>query len=320
MFSPAKVEFLSLGARMALREPLFYRYAADAAFAVKAFFFAATMLGLAVACIAAMAASMVIVWKASKSESYSPWGFFALAWIVSALVFVFLYAFDDGRSTIDHLGTDVFKLAVDKPWTKLGYPSDLRTWIKIANGLASGGAVFVALCICTLAPPPLPTALNETGETKVILTRAAQEIEERVRSLKYLLFWASAILVTGVANMQAWRDWPTLVLDKWDKATSAEFKQLAAASVGYDSFLFFLILVAMFLPMAVWLQSSAQKLGESAAEYAIAESAANWLSSKGLTLSFNEMAQRLIAVLSPILAAPILELVKALALLGQGGL
>jgi len=205
----------------------------------------------------------------------------------------------------------------------MSFSGNLALWVDFANALGIAGAVFIAICVCAIAPktPPgaapcengdTPTDENTISALKKEVEAYADDLEARTRWLKYLLFGAAAILIAGVANMQIWRAWPTAILTAVDANTGMAYQQFADASIVYHSFLFALILIAIFVPMAAWMQRNARVLSETAKACKLLEvkTAATWRQENGLTLSFSENIQRILAVLSPILAGPILELIK----------
>ena len=83
-----------------------------------------------------------------------------------------------------------------------------------------------------------------------------------------------------------------------------------------------LILIVLFLPMAIWMKRNARILSDTAkaCELTKSKTTAMWRQENGLSLSFSEGLQRVLAVMSPILIGPLLELIKgSTALPGMGG-
>jgi hypothetical protein len=321
-FSDSKVDILTDGDVYILSKYLIH-YTKEAGFSAHGYLYATSLLALIVASVGAVATSVLIVLQENETRSRPRRRFFVIPVLFSGLIFLTMTSYGDAESTVDFLGDQVFELAVVLHWAKMGLPFTLASWIDFANALGISGAVFIAICVCAIAPkaPPMirtrtvdETDLNEDEKKKLSaqIAIAVDDLEARTRWLKYLLFGAASILIAAVANMQAWRGWPNVVLDAVNADTGKAYKLLADASITYHSFLFVMILIAIFMPMAVWMQQNARILSESAKALGLIQmkTPAMWRQENGLALSFSENMQRILAVISPILVGPLFELAK----------
>ena len=170
-------------------------------------------------------ASIVIVLQESDAPCREKLSFLAAPVLVSGAIFVTLTGFAKAETTIDFLGWRVFELTVIEHWRPIDFSLLLSSWIDAANAFGIAGAVFIAMCVCVITPNKPPTwspatATNDKAAVASAMAVVKQEVENavddleaRTRWLKYLLFGASAILISAVANVQAWRGWPTEVLN-----------------------------------------------------------------------------------------------------------
>jgi len=301
----------------------------ETALAAQGYVFAASLLALLVTCAAAIMASVLIVQQESDTPSRLRWRFLAIPALFSSIIFLVFTSHLQVESMITFLGADVFKLTVVEHWEAMEFPRTLSKWIDMANALGISGAVFIAICVCAIAPKVPPKMADDAKHDEAAIVsfkndveRAADDLEARTRWLKYLLFSASAILISAVANMEAWRGWPTGILKAVNPITAEAYELLAKATIYYHAFMFVLILIAIFLPMAIWMQRNARILSESAKAGGLAtmKTPAMWRQENGLSLSFSESFQRILAVLSPILIGPLMELIKgSIAIPGIGG-
>lgn len=285
-----------------------------AALAAQGYLFATTVLALAITFLTTVGVSTGLICQQHKGDRATILTYLALAVVASVGVLCTMTSLTEEKSTIDFLGASVFDLTLNAYWQQTGILFSLSEWVDIANVMGISGAVFIAICVCAIAPAalPKPRSVSETPAFKVVVERMADDLEARTRWLKYLLFGASAVLISAIANMQAWRGWPVPVLKAVDPDTAKAYEALANATTQYHAFLFVLILIAIFLPMAMWLRRNARILSELAKENGLIPNITPtaWREANGLSLSFSEGMQRVVAVVSPLLIGPLLELVK----------
>lgn len=280
-----------------------------------------TFLALVAACGAAALFGLTVVWRSVPR---------AQAWLVigiGAFVAIWLArSLWGGESLVDHLGKDVFTATVDRyaacgeagcpeatpeairarlkeagcgRLVNLGKASCrgtplLRLEIDLLNTLAIGAAVLAALAACTLMWHEPQRRGRESAQ------RGQRELAERRTMLKHLLFAAAAALLAGLYAMRAWREWPLVFFgDPKKDAAARAYAQLVGATINYQAVHFVLILAAIFLPVALVLnRQGAGAHGGEAAQ-------AGWS-------EFKEFAKKLGAILAPLLAGPVPELVAKL--------
>jgi hypothetical protein len=194
----------------------------------------------------------------------------------------------------------------------------LNAIVFLSNWLAILVGTLIAFAVPTLAPSK--RTAREAG-APVDVETAARDLAARNRSLKYLLFATAGFLFAGLVHFKSWSSWP---LAYWTTATLKHPPSVVAGKAGYEAVqsaminaeatLYVLIMFAAFGPMAFWLRHMASNLAARVPDVASGKvKADDWLAARGVALSIGEHAQRLAALLSPFLAAPLIELIKSAA-------
>jgi hypothetical protein len=233
------------------------------------------------------------------------------------------------------------KISAAKETGKKSSEDRLLPLVKVItlSGLASV-LVLVAITLCTVVISVLPTepqvtsVLNDTDNpagaehldrsSRDRLNDAAHDLADRIRNLKYLAFAAAAALGIGVAFFKSWAEWPLafwFAIDKKDKVHWPfvdAYQTLASALENYEGLFFVTIMVTVFGPLALILSRRGRHLARLDPE--LVDDPAKrtqWLANHGLTLTTWDQAQRFLVFVSPLLAAPIAELVKQLVTLAK---
>jgi len=284
---------------------------------------------LLLACMALAAAVLTVKIIGHETSAY-PRRRRILTWFAAlSSIAITVFLLTSGGPSYDRLGKDVFVQTVFVPQgicetakncppssssSCQGFALECRLWgqprdlvkmaIDIANVAATIAAVLVAVAICSLRRPL-------AGVTPADMDSDAADLARRIRWLKYLLVVAAVVLFFGVVQMQSWRYWP---LAAWPEAKSPQlahdnYKKLADGSIHLQAAHFTLILIAIFAPMALWLRQQARDLAQRALPGGGPDSQLRWLEARQLVLPANEMAQRVLALVSPYLAAPLLTLI-----------
>lgn len=215
------------------------------------------------------------------------------------------------------LGKGVFAATLFGYFAQVHLSQSLLPNIIIVSNLAAiGAATLVAVAVSILVPAPPPEGASGAPPAKTRIDAAADALAAQNAELKYLLFCAAAVLLLGLALMKAWGEWPLAFFDR-SSAEAAAFRGLVSAVIGFQATLFVLILAAIFVPAWLRLHKAARALGElellrirQAGSGGIAMRE-RWLGEKGLVPSLGELCQRVFAIVSPYLAAPLLSLIES---------
>jgi hypothetical protein len=175
-------------------------------------------------------------------------------------------------------------------------------------GVSYAAAALVALTSCIILMPLLRGS------------HRALELARRMRLLRTLLYFGTVLLVVVSLRFSAELLWSVDLLRAWRTSTSPEvdahiktvenlFSALNATAAGLNT----LLLASVYLPAALVLRRRAhvlakQKLGADATLPARDE----WLKKQGLLLSFSEQLPRFAAILAPLLAGPVGDLIGRL--------
>jgi hypothetical protein len=144
------------------------------------------------------------------------------------------------------------------------------------------------------------------------------ELARRVRLLRTLLYFGTFVLVVvslRFASELRWADdllraWHNGPLDKDDPKLKT-LESLFSVSTSGVALTNTLTLAAIYVPAAFVLRRRASALAEEAEDTVPLR--AKWLQDHGLTLSFSEQLPRVAALLAPLLAGPIGDIIGKLA-------
>ncbi|HEX7833190.1 MAG TPA: hypothetical protein VF787_26275 [Thermoanaerobaculia bacterium] len=162
-----------------------------------------------------------------------------------------------------------------------------------------GGAFAVGLLACALAILLVP-ATADTPDTD-------RDLASRMRSLTYVLYVGTALLIASMLRLSALYEWVVLVAQ--DSAQES-LKLLASSLMRVWGVYYATLLATIYLPAYLILRQRANVLvGTQGTE----AQRAKWLEERGLTLSVTDILTRLAAILAPILAG---EAGKLVGLLG----
>jgi hypothetical protein len=175
-------------------------------------------------------------------------------------------------------------------------------------GVSYAAAALIALTSCViLLPPPRGS-------------HTALELAGRMRLLRTLLYFGTVLLVLvslrfaaelrwSVDLLKAWRTSTTPDVDAHIKTIENLFSVLTSTAAGLNT----LLLASVYLPAALVLRRRAHHLAEQKAEAgATLPDRDEWLKKQGLSLSFSEQLPRFAAILAPLLAGPVGDLIGRL--------
>lgn len=130
-----------------------------------------------------------------------------------------------------------------------------------------------------------------------------EDVARRATLLRYVLYVGAALLAMSVLRLSATLTWGASFLTPDSEAGRSVATLVSGISSSLGAY-FTLLMLGMYLPAAMLLRGRARRLAEG-------ETAADkdkWLSDRGLALSFADYLPRVIALLGPLLAGPVGEL------------
>lgn len=221
------------------------------------------------------------VWRRSKGERARFWTY-SVASIFSGVISCYLVIRVFSCHHIDAIGRPIFVATIGR----MGLLYSLEMFIKVSSAVAAIASGATMAAVCSLVPV---SELNKS------------ELADRIQQLKYYLGFAALLLFSGVATMSAWVSWPLGFYNIEEEVWKiSQYKAIANSTIVFFSCFYVLGLVATFVPVALRLQREALRLArEALAASTIAERRA-WMLKNELALSIGEAAQRVAAILSPI--------------------
>ncbi|NGZ97942.1 MAG: hypothetical protein CV089_17775 [Nitrospira sp. WS110] len=170
--------------------------------------------------------------------------------------------------------------------------------VSVVNVQALIVPVVALLAACSTLAPPI------SGQPPDPTFYALQ-----MKRLKEVLTAASAILVSGILHMGAWLRWPAALVV--DKAGQEAVLGTALAITLYWGVTFTLMLVATYLPAALFLARRAEALLLDRPSETTEQEPDQWLKDHGLFLSLQDHFPQFGLILAPLLASPLSSLLLA---------
>jgi len=179
----------------------------------------------------------------------------------------------------------------------------INTNMRIADALSLTGTLCLAFAACaTLWQRDLSKEFDQL------------QVLRRVRLLRPVLYVLATTLVIAVLRLSATHAWGASFLPP-DTDLAKDLTTLRAGIVGTLGTFFTLLIAGIYLPAALILRMRLRKVASSQTE------PETWLANNGVSLSVPDFLTRVIALLAPLLAGPLGELlVSATSSLGGGGL
>jgi hypothetical protein len=159
-----------------------------------------------------------------------------------------------------------------------------------------GGAFAVGLLVCSLSILLLPSDRDTD-----------QDLASRMRSLAYVLYVGTALLIASMLRLSALYEWVVLVAEE---SSRESLKLLASSLMRVWGVYYTTLLATIYLPAYLILRKRGHALIEGASTEAERE---KWLKDRGLALGATDILPRLVAILAPIIAG---EAGKLVGLLG----
>lgn len=212
---------------------------------------------------------------------------------------------------------------------------DVKNIVPIVRGTIGVSYAAAALfmwttCAIVWPPPPVrrraapkPGLISVTAEDRsggVAAERQrtqARDIAERMRLLRVMLYFGTALLVIVSLRFSTELRWAADLLRAWNPASPGPAADAALKPIeGYFSVITTtaaatntLIMAAVYVPAALVLRGRAHRLAAEVTGEGPTPAREKWLQERGLAFSLAEHLPRVAALLAPLLAGPIGELI-----------
>jgi hypothetical protein len=177
---------------------------------------------------------------------------------------------------------------------------EVENIVQVANRINSIGfaaSFSLVLASCAVLLPPIKQGLD-----------GLRHLSARMSNLRAILYAGTLMLVSGVVLMRSLFNWSKAFIPQTKE--SIEITEIFTSEVlSADAGFYTLILAAVYLPAAFILQARARSLTIGTIEEAEREKI---LKESNLTFSFTESLPRIAAILAPLLAGPVGELLSKL--------
>ncbi len=218
------------------------------------------------------------------------------------------------KPTESYLGEGAFLGTVGPVWAHgdwcgvariLASPERPECGLNELSVLVTGTTVlaFVAVFLAAIAVASLAAYLRSEA--------TISSLARCMASMKALLLAASFVLVSGILFVKAWTELPlAIAADAKDgnAAFIAQFKSVALSFQLFQAVWYVALIAALFVPMGLALTFRARRLAQQdVGDVAVDK----WLDERGLSLSIFERLQSFAAVLAPLFAGPLVDVIKA---------
>ena len=220
--------------------------------------------------------------------------------IVAATVAFLIGQFAGDRATVMMFGgSNAHEVALKGTADSVGpILEQARTLIHHANFATS----LASLMIVTASASCLQSAGSGVGAA--VANLATQFV--RLRNMLYL---ASVILVVGVLTVDAWYAWPGALLVEDHRPL---YETLHRGLMARHAVIYSLVLATTYVPIVLVLSLRARTLAERVGAKASVAERATWMEKNGLSIKWNGQLARAVAVLAPVAAGPLVEILGRL--------
>ncbi|HUS11110.1 MAG TPA: hypothetical protein VMZ30_11650 [Pyrinomonadaceae bacterium] len=250
------------------------------------------------ACLAAIVTAGLVIYQAlPEPEPEYPKN---LKWLL--ILIVVAAAADISLLVAIWVSTDVSSPAQTLLRTTVGQmvPS-INRYNRLADALSLTGTLSLAVAACATLWQRDAAEENET------------ELVKRVNLLRPVLYVSAATLAIAVLKLSATLGWAASYLSP-DSEIGKSVVILVRGIVASMGTFYTLLVAGVYVPAALLLRARIRKLAKSQKP----DDPDGWLASHGLTLSFPQYLPRVIALLGPLLAGPLAELLSKAALAFTG--
>lgn len=239
------------------------------------------------ACCAAIVTAGIVIYTALPKADYSvpmKWMLIFIVVVAAAdfSILVAIWASGDVSSPAQTLLRPTVGQMV--PW--------INRYNRLVDALSLTGTLTMAVAACATI-----WRHDATDETEA-------QLKQRVNLLKPVLYVSAATLAIGVLKISATHGWAASYLPP-ESEIGKSVISLVRGIVASMGTLFTLLIAGLYVPAALLLRARIRKL-------ATREQPADpdgWLASHGLTLSFSQSVRSVVALLGPLLAGPLGELI-----------
>jgi hypothetical protein len=169
---------------------------------------------------------------------------------------------------------------------------DINNFNRLFDALAMTAAFTLACAACATLWKRDMSGLHDE-----------QEIRQRIRLLRYILYVGAVMLIIGVFRLSVMLNWGASFFTP-ESVGAKTVVGLNSSIVTILGTYYTLLLTAIYLPPAVLLRYRARQLATAQPP----EEQESWLEKRGLTLSFTDYLPRVMAILGPLMVGPIGEL------------
>lgn len=167
---------------------------------------------------------------------------------------------------------------------------EINKYNRLAEALSLAGTLSLAAAACaTLWQRNVSEALDET------------QVLKRVRLMRPILIVGACTLVIAILRLSVTHAWGASYLPP-ESTLAKNLASLITGIVGSMGTVYTLLMAAMYLPAALVLRARVMNVAIAQAD------PQKWLSDHGLDLSFSKILPRVIALLAPLLAGPLGDL------------
>ena len=168
--------------------------------------------------------------------------------------------------------------------------------------------LFLVACTLVLAFPKLPPSRerNPDGADPAVIGRAARDIAQSMRVMRWILYVGAAMVVVYVATMTAVFQWAMTYVDLTRADLRAGVEALTQSAVTARSLLASALLVSIYVPTTFTLRLMASDLAGRALPEGSFPEREKWMEERGIAAAgAMQQVKTIAAVLSPVIAGPI---------------
>lgn len=166
----------------------------------------------------------------------------------------------------------------------------INKYNRLAEALSLGGTLSLAAAACATL-----------WQRHAGADEDEQQLLKRVRLLRPVLIVGAVTLVIAILRLSVTHAWGASFLPP-DSALAKNLASLITGIVGSLGTVYTLLMAALYLPAAIILRARVMKLATTQ------QDPQTWLSNNGLDLSISKVVPRVIALLAPLLAGPLGDL------------
>jgi hypothetical protein len=270
--------------------------------------------------VSAAAAATLCVVILRQSKAGRAWrAHVVMLVMLAAAIAGAMYAIGSPADLDAYTSTAAFESTVGSLWGLSKDSTLCSLLIQFHQGASCGIAEFRVLTVGGSAVAVL-VAVFAALATAALVQGAAEDTEaglaRRMEKLKYLLYAASVLLVSGVLFVKAWTEFPMGIAGDIPGTTEfvAVFRPVAASFQLFQAVWYVLLIAALFLPVALVLNRRAVAMAARDPKVAAGQTGADaWLAAHRLSLSAFEQIQGAIALLAPLAAGPLADVAKTVA-------